>query len=900
MSSKQEKLAAARKKLKEFQGKQREPEILKPKIVPEAVFPKSNEEHSQLSLESSPAYTPTIEESSKLVVGIPRYQDNVADLQRSPLERKTELKPSDIFMKPIKSPITWLEGNEPNYNSNKDMLESGFTHIEFSSNIASKLPENASVLNCPTDQNLCGGDVSNAINNNYSASELIDDANVYQSSIYRSSTEIFKGKSESVTPEMDFKKNFTQSNNISNSKDIGFTHQYMPREHSGGSITSNQGLDDIIRPLQTELQNHAQTINILVQQRNEAQSAVTHAQNLLSEKSEEISQQKKQIQTLDAVINELNKTLYESDERVKTLTSENEMKIHQFNETSMSYHNIKKQYDSKEEECLELKRKYEEKNKECQQLVYSLNEAQSQLSLCQIQIQNQMQAVTDDNSVQMMQRISVLENENANLNQQCENFKKQLETANSENELSSQKFKTYAQQCNSELNALHSELKELRSENEKLKQINQSLPTFTPETEKIQETDPSQEEYKSEIADLHIQINSLTEEKNILQRSNQKLESENVGLRTEHEKKDNELANALTLLKEVEAENKKLLLEVETPQAREKLLAAIESDKVAAAKAVSQNQKLKNQIMELEEAFVKISQEKLELTDQLSHEKHVNKELQNKLEGIESLNRGDKEHDHHNHHHEHGDHHHHHEHSERDGECSSDEKEEPLVNDSQEIDELKRIIRQLQDDKVELKSRLNLLMPQLDEKEKNGHEQGCIHGHNDLEPRELNEENAKIRLQQMEEKVRKTMNEIALLDEEKEKLEHLVLQLQGETETIGEYITLYQKQRMVLKQRAQEKDNQLIQLSKDKEELKNKLHDLDELVQHLLNEKNGDCSVPPVVGASASETLTHEESDSTAVKIRALINEIGSTNLVNSQSVIFKHCSCCSGRLITI
>lgn len=83
-------------------------------------------------------------------------------------------------------------------------------------------------------------------------------------------------------------------------------------------------------------------------------------------------------------------------------------------------------------------------------------------------------------------------------------------------------------------------------------------------------------------------------------------ESENVGLRTEHEKKDNELANALTLLKEVEAENKKLLLEVETPQAREKLLAAIESDKVAAAKAVSQNQKLKNQIMELEEAFVKI------------------------------------------------------------------------------------------------------------------------------------------------------------------------------------------------------------------------------------------------------------------------------------------------------
>lgn len=55
---------------------------------------------------------------------------------------------------------------------------------------------------------------------------------------------------------------------------------------------------------------------------------------------------------------------------------------------------------------------------------------------------------------------------------------------------------------------------------------------------------------------------------------------------------------------------------------------------------------------------------------------------------------------------------------------------------------------------------------------------------------------------------------------------------------LGEYVTLYQKQRMLLNQRAQEKDNQLAQLFKDKEELKSKLLALDELVQHLLSEKN--------------------------------------------------------------
>lgn len=37
----------------------------------------------------------------------------------------------------------------------------------------------------------------------------------------------------------------------------------------------------------------------------------------------------------------------------------------------------------------------------------------------------------------------------------------------------------------------------------------------------------------------------------------------------------------------------------------------------------------------------------------------------------------------------------------------------------------------------------------------------------------------------LEEKVHKTMGEIADLKDEKQRLEHLVLQLQGETETIG-------------------------------------------------------------------------------------------------------------------
>lgn len=66
-----------------------------------------------------------------------------------------------------------------------------------------------------------------------------------------------------------------------------------------------------------------------------------------------------------------------------------------------------------------------------------------------------------------------------------------------------------------------------------------------------------------------------------------------------------------------------------------------------------------------------------------------------------------------------------------------------------------------------------------------------------------------VAMKQLEEKFTKTMQEIADLEDEKQRLEHLVMQLQDETETIGEYVTLYQHQRGILKQRALERDMQV-------------------------------------------------------------------------------------------
>ena len=91
----------------------------------------------------------------------------------------------------------------------------------------------------------------------------------------------------------------------------------------------------------------------------------------------------------------------------------------------------------------------------------------------------------------------------------------------------------------------------------------------------------------------------------------------------------------------------------------------------------------------------------------------------------------------------------------------------------------------------------------------------------------------------LQERFKRTMTEIAELTDEKQRLEHLVLQLQGETETIGEYITLYQQQRRLLKQKDMERDLQLQALADDREKMKLKLKELNFLVHQLVSEKGG-------------------------------------------------------------
>lgn len=137
-------------------------------------------------------------------------------------------------------------------------------------------------------------------------------------------------------------------------------------------------------------------------------------------------------------------------------------------------------------------------------------------------------------------------------------------------------------------------------------------------------------------------------------------------------------------------------------------------------------------------------------------------------------------------------------------------------------------------------------------------------------------------VKQLENRFMAAMEQLAVLSSDKEQLEHLVERLQEETETIGDYVIMYQHQRKMQKMKIQEKEEQVQQLAKDRADLLIKLTQLQEMVKNMVDD--------PSDVSARNETLTktvdkieapsEKVSDKMASsmekeKILELINEIG-------------------------
>ncbi|XP_013888014.1 golgin subfamily A member 2 isoform X2 [Austrofundulus limnaeus] len=120
------------------------------------------------------------------------------------------------------------------------------------------------------------------------------------------------------------------------------------------------------------------------------------------------------------------------------------------------------------------------------------------------------------------------------------------------------------------------------------------------------------------------------------------------------------------------------------------------------------------------------------------------------------------------------------------------------------------------------------------------HQSQCQHSHDHSDggvPVEVHQA-LQAAMEKLQVRFTSLMQEKADLKERVEELEHRCIQLSGETDTIGEYIALYQSQRAIMKQKHLEKEQYINMLAQDKEEMKAKLAELQDLVMRLVAERN--------------------------------------------------------------
>ncbi|XP_027799380.2 golgin subfamily A member 2 isoform X3 [Marmota flaviventris] len=695
--------------------------------------------------------------------------------------------------------------------------------------------------------------------------------------------------------------------------------------------------------LREQLQVHIQTIGILVSEKAELQTALAHTQHAARQKAGESEGLAGRLQSSQQRVGELERTLSavstqqkKADRHNKELTKERDALRLELYKNNINNEDLKQQNSELEEKLRvvlaekaamqlgaeELQKKLEMSELLLQQFS-SRSEAPDSNQQLQQAVEERAQLEKHVGQMELLKQLQVerdhyaenLKGDNAMWQQRMQQMSEQLRTLREEKE-----------QSESRVQELETNLAELRS------QMVEPPPVEPPPgpSEAEQQLQADVEQLQKELENLAGQLHAQVQDNNSLSRLNR-----------EQEERLLELERAAELWGK---------------QERKQILESMQNDRTTISRALSQNRKLKEQLAELQNGFVRLSNENMEITSALQSEQHVKKELAKKLgqlqeklgelkETVELKSQeaqGLQQ--------------------QRDQYLShlqqyvaayqqlTSEKEalhkqvllqtqlmDRLQHEEvqgkmavemarQELQETQERLEATSQQNQQLQAQLSLLaLPgevedEMDEEEKEeAASRPSLTIPEDLDSREAmvvffnaalanaEEEKARLRRQLREQQTRcrrlayleatsqsepteqalvprsgdncvsgestealqmameklqsrflEVMQEKVELKELVEELEHRCIQLSGETDTIGEYIALYQNQRAVLKERHREKEEYISRLAQDKEEMKVKLLELQELVLRLVGERNEWQGKFLAAAQSPAETTTPE------------------------------------------
>nr|XP_034827649.1 golgin subfamily A member 2 isoform X2 [Maniola hyperantus] len=500
------------------------------------------------------------------------------------------------------------------------------------------------------------------------------------------------------------------------------------------------------------------------------------------------------------------------------------------------------------------------------QLHHEISHCQNQIDLLQLQIQQ----LTNNTFTQSDQSYKASEETQAFV-KKISNLEQTIEALQKERDQINTHYEHYARELNEQYKSEVKKNENLAQEIQNLYNRENSL------IEQISDMEIRLQNYNIIKEDKIQEQKSETEMQNQYQKTKVQLTELNSKYEELQKQYMDSLAkiHQLNQVKETECNHDNISIN--------KLNADITSDKIAAQRATEQNRKLKSDVEDLEQVIIKMGKDKLELTELWTHEKQLNKGLALKLAEVE----------------------------------------ENIKNMLKLLKAKDQEMIRLQNENRELERKYENIMEQINKSQYEDIEKNHNHNDNSCHNHEINHEetpevtsevtslvdvknpitkygmhsdniipkqDAMIKLQ---ERFLNIMDQVANLSDEKHRLEHIILQLQNETDTICEYVALYQQQRSLLKKREEERSNQLKIYQTECNKLKSHLEELRDLLLKFAGDHE--------MESYFKEDQRHND----LTRVKELLDELQNCSLINPNFKnldlnIFYPCNCCSGQVIDI
>lgn len=719
--------------------------------------------------------------------------------------------------------------------------------------------------------------------------------------------------------------------------------------------------DTEVAKFQQQLQAHAETIAVLVGEKSNLAASLTKFQTLSREKISEVEELQERLNASRYRVQALERDVISSREATQDVEHAQQSLRIELETAQETLHVKQRLIEELQDNAAELRQQLVVRKMDQTNDQQKLQQAQYELGVAQLR----MAQLSDDNdgavdTIYAEQAGKVTDS--ASSLQACqlriEELQNLLESQISEREQSGEQYQAYVQQMTVDNGRLAQQLNDYAEQNAALTAREASLVQHMSELERQMQQQMMRQASIRTTVDVESATDVTSDAATIINTQNDEL----LHMIDKQEKE-------LLRLREIIAANGEQIARLETQleQAHEdrpdakSLLETMHGDKLTASRAVTQNVQLKQQLDELQTAFVQLvsscffviivgnvykyinptqSNDKLELTERLQSEQYLGREnkfnAEQRLEQMTSIK--EKLHF-------------------KDEEMirlshENEERTKEVLELTQQIDRLRHYESKAQTNVIVQKQAIETIsrqQRQIDQLQMTGcphieqssgpidTEQAAACGipamiTNDIEtvtadikqntidePSTVQHIPTEEAMEKLQERFTRTMTDIADLTEEKNRLEHVCTQLQGETETIGEYISLYQNQRQQLKQRELEKDVQMQAIVHDREEMRQKLVQLNALVERLIQTQQ----LPPtqsVMTESTKVVSTENAADgmqailscptstsaceSTAVQILNLLGEIQDNNQKNkfyNQALPEVHqCACCYGKLETV